>query len=140
MPKTSRGPSAWRGARRGNDNTRDGRRQHQQPREGGKCSAEKNKVEKIQHKKKHTHRPVRRFTRKQGTLVAPRLWAEDGVGRAKLNNDVKVTALRLGKRRFTFGIQFIVTLDFSEPFHSIRTPLPNTLIVSKGAIFDPLCR
>ena len=33
-------------------------------------------------------------TRDQGTLVAPRLWAEDGVGRAKLNNDEIATALR----------------------------------------------
>ena len=34
-------------------------------------------------------------TREQGTLVAPRFWAEDGVGRAKLNNDEKAIALRL---------------------------------------------
>ena len=34
-------------------------------------------------------------TREQGTLVAPRLWAEEGVGRAKLNNDEKATVLRL---------------------------------------------
>ena len=45
-----------------------------------------------------THRPVialYHVTREQGTLVAPRLWAEGGVGRAKLNNDEKATALRL---------------------------------------------
>ena len=33
--------------------------------------------------------------RKQGTLVVPRLWAEEGVGRAKLNDDEKATAPRL---------------------------------------------
>ena len=38
--------------------------------------------------------------REQSTLVAPRLWAEEGVGRAKLNNDEKATALRLRWRRF----------------------------------------
>ena len=33
--------------------------------------------------------------RKQSTMIAPRLWAEEGVGRAKLHNDEKATALRL---------------------------------------------
>ena len=34
-------------------------------------------------------------TREQGTLVAPQLGAEEGVGRAQLDNDEKATALRL---------------------------------------------
>ena len=37
-----------------------------------------------------THRPyiaLYHVPRKQGTLVAPQLWAEEGVGRAKLNKD-----------------------------------------------------
>ena len=45
-----------------------------------------------------THRPyitLYHVTHEQGTLVAPRLWAEESVGRAKLNNDVKATAMRL---------------------------------------------
>ena len=45
-----------------------------------------------------THRPetaLYHVTREQGTLVAPRLWAEEGVDRAKLNNDEKATVLRL---------------------------------------------
>ena len=33
--------------------------------------------------------------REHGTLVAPQLWAEEGVGRTKLNNDEMATALRL---------------------------------------------
>ena len=60
----------------------------------------KNKVEQIQHtkdKKRHTGPYISLYhvTREQGTLVAPRLWAEEGAGRAKLNNDEKATALRL---------------------------------------------
>ena len=45
-----------------------------------------------------THRPIHRNvpryvqTRYPGR---PRLWAEEGVGRAKMNNDEKATALRL---------------------------------------------
>ena len=45
-----------------------------------------------------THRPaiaLYHVTREQGTLVAPRLWAEEGVDRAKINSDEKATALRL---------------------------------------------
>ena len=42
-----------------------------------------------------THRPVHSPVPRYGTLVAPRLWAEEGIGRAKLNNDEKATALRL---------------------------------------------
>ena len=82
-------------------NTWDGRWLHLQPRGGGKCLAEKTKVEQIQHKKTikrwHTDPYIALYhvTREQGTLVAPRLWAEEGVGRAKLNNDEKVTALHL---------------------------------------------
>ena len=33
--------------------------------------------------------------REQGTLVAPRLWAEEGVGRANMNKHEKPTVLRL---------------------------------------------
>ena len=48
--------------------TRDGRWPHLQPREGGKCLAEKNKVEQIQKKKKKmtrrpVHNPVPRYAR-----------------------------------------------------------------------------
>ena len=35
----------------------------------------------------------------QGTLVAPRLLAEEGVGRAKLDKHEKPAVLRLGQRR-----------------------------------------
>ena len=42
----------------------------------------------------HPYIALYHVTREQGTLVAPRLWAEEGVGRAKLNNE-KATALRL---------------------------------------------
>ena len=60
----------------------------------------KNKVEKIQHtkdKRLHTDPYIALYhvTREQGTLIAPRLWAEEGVGRANLNNDEKATALSL---------------------------------------------
>ena len=37
--------------------------------------------------------------REQGTLVAPRPWAEEGVGRASLNEHEKPTVLRLRWRR-----------------------------------------
>ena len=53
--------------------------------------------------KKHTGPYVSLYhvTREQSTLVAPRLWAEEGVGRAKFNNDEKATVLRLRQWRFT---------------------------------------
>ena len=37
--------------------------------------------------------------REQGTLVAPRRWAEEGIGRANLNEHEKPTVLRLRCRR-----------------------------------------
>ena len=47
-------------------------------------------VEKIQHKKtqrKHTvpYTALYHIMHEQGALVAPRLWADEGVGRAKMN-------------------------------------------------------
>ena len=39
--------------------------------------------------------------REQVTLIAPKLWAEEGVDRAKLNNNQNATALRLRYLRFT---------------------------------------
>ena len=59
----------------------------------------KHKVEKIQHTKEKIHAgryiSLYNVTREQGTPVAPRLWAEEGVGREILNNDEKATVLRL---------------------------------------------
>ena len=56
------------------------------------------KVEQIQHKEKRRHTgpyiALYHVMREQGTLAAPRLWAEEGAGRAKLNNDGKTTVLR----------------------------------------------
>ena len=37
--------------------------------------------------------------REQGTLVASRLWAEEGVGRVKIEQTRKTAVLRLRKRR-----------------------------------------
>ena len=70
------------------------------PARGGSVQTKNKKVEQIQHTKYirwHTDPYIALYhvTREQGTLVAPRLWAEEGVGRAKLNNDEKATALRL---------------------------------------------
>ena len=100
MRKTSRGPSARRGVRRGNDKYPGWKEATLTAPLGGKCLDKKNKVEQIQHTKdirRHTDPYITQYhvTREQGTLVAPRLWAEEGVGRAKLNNDEKATALRL---------------------------------------------
>ena len=81
-------------------NTRDGRWHYRQPREGGKCLTEKKNRTNITHKKNkrwHTDPYIALYhvTREKGTLVARRLQAEEGVGRAKLKNDGKATALRL---------------------------------------------
>ena len=71
-------------------NTLDGRWQHLQPREG-EVFSRKNEVEQIQHTKDirlftDPYMDLYHVTHEQGTLVAPRLWAEEGVGRAKLDN------------------------------------------------------
>ena len=63
-------------------------------------SVEPKQVEQIQHKnikRQHTVTYIALYyvVRQQGTLVDPRLWAEEVVGRAKLNKHVKPTFLRL---------------------------------------------
>ena len=40
-------------------------------------------------------------TRELGTLVAPELWVEEGIGKANLNNDENAIALCRSQRRFT---------------------------------------
>ena len=101
MRKTSRGPSARRGFRRGNDKYPGWKVATRTAPLGEEVfRRKKDKVDQIQHirnKKGQTdpHIALYHVTREQGTLVAPRLWAEEGVGRAKLNNDEKATALRL---------------------------------------------
>ena len=91
MRKISRGPSAWRGIRRGIDKYPGWKVATPTAPLRGEVFSRKNKVERTQ----NTKIALRHVTRQQGTLVAPRLWAEEGVGRAKLNNDEKETALRL---------------------------------------------
>ena len=100
MRKTSRVPSAWRGFRRGNDKYPGWKVATPTAPLEGKCLVDKNKVEQIPHTKdkiRHTDPYIALYhvTRKQGNLVAPRLWAEEGVGGAKLSNDEKTTAPRL---------------------------------------------
>ena len=89
MRKTSRGPSARRGVRRGND---------EYP--GWKVSKptaplgeEVFRQEKKKQNKYNT--PNIKDDTQTRTLVAPLLRAEGGVGRAESNNDKKAAALRL---------------------------------------------
>ena len=61
-------------------NTRHGRWQHRQPREGGEVFSRKTQSRTTTKDKecKLTHRPVHspyHVTREQGTMIAPRLWA-----------------------------------------------------------------
>ena len=59
------------------------------PAREGKCLDEK----KTKQNKNNTQNI--KYDTQTRTLVASRLWAERGVGRTKLNNDKKATALRL---------------------------------------------
>ena len=59
MPKTSRGPSAWRGVRQGNDKYPGWKVATPTSPRRGEVFSRKTKVEQMQHtKKKMTHRPV----------------------------------------------------------------------------------
>ncbi len=89
MRKTSRGPSARRGVRRGND---------EYP--GWKVSTPTAPLgEEVFRRKKTKQNKCNTQNIKTDTqtrtLVAPRLWAEEGVGRANLNYDKKTATLRL---------------------------------------------
>ena len=102
MRKTSRGPSARPGVRRGNDKYPGWKVATRTAPLGGEVfrREKKKKVEQIQHikDKKRTHRPahspVPRYER-TGYPGRPPALGWEGVGRAKLNNDEKATALRL---------------------------------------------
>ena len=94
MRKNSRGPSARRGVRRGNDEYPGWKvSTPTAPLEGRKCLDE-NKMQN-----KYNTQDMKDNTQTR-TLVAPRLWAEGGVGKAKLNNEEKATALRMRYRCF----------------------------------------
>ena len=66
------------------------------PARGGSVKQKKAKYNNTTNKiKDETKMALYHVTRKQGTLIASRFWAEEGAGRAKLNNDGKATAMRL---------------------------------------------
>ena len=94
MPKTSRGQSALRGVRRGNDIYLGWKVTTPTASREGEVFSRKNKLEQIQHthKKKMTHRPVHspvpRYARTEYP-GRPWLWAEKDASRDKLNNDGK---------------------------------------------------
>ena len=90
MRKTSRGPSARRGVRRGNDEYPGWKLStHTAP-----LGEEVFRRQKKTKQNKYNTQNIKEDTQTR-TLVAPRLWAEEGVGRANLNNDKTATALRL---------------------------------------------
>ncbi len=90
MRKTSRGPSARRGVRRGSDEYPGWKVSTPTAPLGEEVFRRKKKTKQ----NKYNTQNIKEDTQTR-TLVAPRLWAEEGVGRAKLNNDKKATALRL---------------------------------------------
>ena len=89
MRKTSRGPSARRGVRRGNDEYPGWKVSTPTAPLGEEVFRQKNTKQN-----KYNTQNIKEDTQTR-ILVAPRLWAEEGVGRAKLNNDQISTALRL---------------------------------------------
>ena len=87
MRKNSRKPSARRGVRRGSDKYPGWKVATLTAPLGGKVFRRETKVKQVQHtndKRCNTDPYIARYhvTREQGTLVAPRLWAEGGVGKA----------------------------------------------------------